>query len=104
VARPRAADHQADRVCPVRSGLLGATRGHQRCLGIIDRNLGSRWTTCAQCDWRRRASRRGSGRNRTCSRGGSVTPPAVITLGESMILLYPRNVDASLSETEELVV
>jgi len=33
-----------------------------------------------------------------------VTPPAVITLGESMILLYPRNVDASLSETEELVV
>jgi 2-dehydro-3-deoxygluconokinase len=28
----------------------------------------------------------------------------VITLGESMILLYPRNVDASLSETEELVV
>src|SRR5438094_3036284 len=33
-----------------------------------------------------------------------MTPPAVITLGESMILLYPRNVDASLSETEELVV
>ena len=28
----------------------------------------------------------------------------MITLGESMILLYPRNVDASLSETEELVV
>src|SRR5205809_2083622 len=33
-----------------------------------------------------------------------MTPPAVITLGESMILLYPRNVDASLRETEELVV
>ena len=33
-----------------------------------------------------------------------MTPPAVITLGESMILLYPRNVDASLSDTEELVV
>src|SRR2546428_3639333 len=33
-----------------------------------------------------------------------MTPPPVITLGESMILLYPRNVEASLSETEELVV
>jgi 2-dehydro-3-deoxygluconokinase len=33
-----------------------------------------------------------------------MTPPSVITIGETMILLYPREVDAALSEAEQLVV